>query len=395
MLGAGPTFSCAAGVAPRRGCRPMRGYPDGSGSLPYIRAGLRRVAGLCSRGTAGTSEYASWKRTGLPRAAGLSLAVGGRHSDDATAAEFRGRGRQGRERRRQGAGMHRFYGGRGRRREDRATPGEGRVLVLRADVEADRAAEQRELPCEDHLGELAGLLPVAARHLDGDEGDGERQQCRRREGELGAHPFGAVGGGLVGDWVRAGAQIGDGSGSWRPLQPRLARRISHGPRRRRTTMLPPSATFSTLPRVAGSVAPISATRAGSCLATFSTLPRVAGSVAAPLGTIRHRMDHFQYPTTGRWVCRDQGDRTAAQAAEDFQYPTTGRWVCRSASGARPTWRWGTFSTLPRVAGSVADQHRRAQAELPGQLSVPYHGSLGLSPKRFAHLWRVFCPSGHA
>ena len=136
--------------------------------------------------------------------------------------------------------------------------------------------------------------------------------------------------GLVGDRVGAGGQLGEGRGSWRSLQPRLARRTSHGPRRRRTTMLPSSVRASSTQRVtssafatySGTDSPRAAARSGprrrspdrGCAGvlvvlsvrslrlgptwvgrlvrvcprctSFSALPREAGSMVADLKQIR-------------------------------------------------------------------------------------------------------------
>jgi len=90
-------------------------------------------------------------------------------------------------------------------------------------------------------------------------------------------------------------------------------------------------------------------RMGGVQSTFSTLPRVVVSAGAIVVTRSvSRRGFFQYPTTGRRVCRPQEEEAAAA----FFLP---------------------FSTLPRVVVSAG---RIDNALQDGEilLSVPYHGS---------------------
>ena len=121
-------------------------------------------------------------------------------------------------------------------------PGEGDGgLALRREVEANGAAQRRQLPGEDHLGELAGLLSVSTGHLGGDEGNSEAHQGHQREGELGTHPLGAVGVPLEIGRLRARRPDSIGIGDDRSRHRRRDRITSQGPRCGRATMLPPSA----------------------------------------------------------------------------------------------------------------------------------------------------------
>ena len=163
-----------------------------------------------------------------------------------------------------------------------------------------------------------------------------------------------------------------------------------------------SRTFSTLPRVAGSVTPqwlVRGRRARRLSVPYHGslgLCYVSGPSVVYAG-----LDNFQYPTTGRRFCDFIFKQLLDAAKAVFQYPTTGRrfcdgWkvslVCRDHGFQYPTTGrrfcvpvlWSSCSSLlfmdfqypttGRRFCDCPDGCRGGGRGLSQQLSVPYHGS---------------------
>jgi len=92
--------------------------------------------------------------------------------------------------------------------------------------------------------------------------------------------------------------------------------------------------------------------AATTSATFSTLPRVVVSAGPVAGTQYATLTSFQYPTTGRRVCRLLPGGGGCRPGDQLSVPYHGSSCLPAAAGCARGGSYFAFSTLPRVVVSA-------------------------------------------